>query len=55
VFSLNYDDDDFAAVARRFVDAAREMQADGWWWAPPGQSDRSIRRRILGEVLRHRF
>jgi glutamate-1-semialdehyde 2,1-aminomutase len=55
IFSLNYGDADFDAVARKFVSAAREMHADGWWWAPPGQSDRSIRRRILRELLRHRF
>jgi glutamate-1-semialdehyde 2,1-aminomutase len=55
VFSLNYGDADFDAVLHKFVAAAREMQADGWWWAPPGLSDRAIRRRILGEVLRHRI
>jgi glutamate-1-semialdehyde 2,1-aminomutase len=55
VFSLNYGDADFDAVLHKFVAAAREMQADGWWWAPPGLSDRTIRRRILGEVLRHRI
>jgi len=55
IFSLNYGDADFDAVARKFLAAAREMRADGWWWAPPGQSDRSIRRRILRELLRHRF
>jgi glutamate-1-semialdehyde 2,1-aminomutase len=55
VFSLNYGDEDFAAVVDKFVAAAREMQADGWWWSAPGLSNRAIRRRILGELLRHRF
>jgi glutamate-1-semialdehyde 2,1-aminomutase len=55
IFSLNYSDDDFAAVVDKFIAAAREMQADGWWWAAPGLSNRSIRRSILGELLRHRF
>jgi len=55
IFSLNYSDDDFATVVDKFVAAAIEMQADGWWWAAPGLSNRSIRRRILGELLRHRF
>jgi len=55
VFSLNYSDDDFDAVMDKFVAAARQMQADGWWWCAPGLSNRAIRRRILGEVLRHRF
>ena len=33
IFSLNYTDADFEAVAERFVAAAKAMQADGWWWA----------------------
>jgi glutamate-1-semialdehyde 2,1-aminomutase len=55
IFSLNYGDEDFAAVMDKFVAAAREMQADGWWWSAPGLSNGAIRRRILGELLRHRF
>ena len=53
IFSLNYSDADFDAVAHKFVAAAREMQADGWWWSAPGLSNGAIRRRILGELLRH--
>ncbi len=55
IFSLNYSDEDFGEVARRFVDAAREMQADGWWSPAIGQSNRGIRRTVLKEALRHRF
>jgi glutamate-1-semialdehyde 2,1-aminomutase len=54
IFSLNYGDEDFAEVMDKFIAAAREMQADGWWWAAPGLSNRAIRRSILGELLRHR-
>jgi len=55
IFSLNYDDADFAAVAERFVAAARAMEKDGWWWEAPGQTDKSIRRGIFREMLAHRF
>ena len=55
IFSLNYTDSDFAAVADRFVAAAKAMQADGWWWNDPALSNKTIRRSILKEMLRHRL
>jgi glutamate-1-semialdehyde 2,1-aminomutase len=55
IFSLNYADADFQAVADRFVAAAVKMRDDGWWWVPGGQTNKSIRRAILKESLRHRF
>ena len=54
IFSLNYTDADFAAVRARFVTAAQAMAADGWWDAPADTTDRSIRRRILREMLARR-
>ena len=54
VFSLNYDDAAFAEVTRRFVAAASEMQADGWW-EPVITSNRAIRRGILREMLHERL
>jgi glutamate-1-semialdehyde 2,1-aminomutase len=52
IFSLDYSDAQFAAVADRFVAAAKRMQADGWWTAPEGTTDKSIRRGIMKETLR---
>jgi len=50
IFSLNYTETDFEAVADRFVAAARAMQQDGWWWCDPLATNKSIRRRILREI-----
>ena len=55
IFSLNYTDADFQAVADRFVAAARAMEQDGWWWHPPAATNKSIKRRILKEMITHRL
>jgi glutamate-1-semialdehyde 2,1-aminomutase len=55
VFSLNYSDADFAAVAERFVSACRKMEQDGWWWADPSTTNRSIKRQVLREMAASRF
>jgi glutamate-1-semialdehyde 2,1-aminomutase len=51
IFSLNYTDADFAAVGDRMVTAARDMQRDGWWWRDAQLSNKSIRRRVLAEMI----
>jgi glutamate-1-semialdehyde 2,1-aminomutase len=55
IFSLNYGEEDFAAVADRFLAAARAMREDGWFWAPAEASNESIQRRILREMILHRL
>jgi glutamate-1-semialdehyde 2,1-aminomutase len=55
IFSLNYGDADFAAVAERFVAAARKMQADGFWWTDAALTNKAIKRRILREMVRARL
>lgn len=55
IFSLNHGDAEFDEVARRFVEAARAMVTDGWWWDDPAGSNHAIRRGILREMLRQRF
>ena len=54
IFSLNFSDGDFDAVAGRFVSACQAMQRDGWWWANETSTNRLIRRRILREMWTHR-
>jgi glutamate-1-semialdehyde 2,1-aminomutase len=51
IFSLNYSDADFAAVADRVVAAAEAMRRDGWWWRNPALTNQAIRRRVLRELL----
>jgi glutamate-1-semialdehyde 2,1-aminomutase len=55
IFSLDYGDADFDAVADRFVAAARAMERDGWWWCDPAATNKSIRRGILKEMIAQRI
>jgi glutamate-1-semialdehyde 2,1-aminomutase len=55
IFSLNYTDADFATVTDRFVAAAEAMQRDGFWWHEPAATNKAIKRRVLREILAHRF
>jgi glutamate-1-semialdehyde 2,1-aminomutase len=55
IFSLDYTDADFVAVADRFVTAARAMQADGWWWRNASMTNKLIRRTILKEIIARRL
>lgn len=51
IMSHDFTAADFEAVKERFVAAATEMQAAGWWWQRPGLSDRAIARQVLREAL----
>jgi glutamate-1-semialdehyde 2,1-aminomutase len=55
IFSLNYTEADFAEAAERILSAAREMQRDGWWWADPQLTNKSIKRRVLKEMIQARW
>ena len=55
IFSLNYTDADFEAVVQRIVKAAKNMQADGWWWHDATLTNKSIKRRVLREIIATKF
>ncbi|HJY77315.1 MAG TPA: aminotransferase class III-fold pyridoxal phosphate-dependent enzyme [Burkholderiales bacterium] len=55
LFSLDYSEADYDAVAQRFLAAARAMESDGWWWRDAALSNKSIRRGILREMIAQRF
>jgi glutamate-1-semialdehyde 2,1-aminomutase len=52
IFSLDYTEADFTEVANRFVAAAELMQRDGWWWSSGELTNKTIRRRVLRELIR---
>jgi glutamate-1-semialdehyde 2,1-aminomutase len=52
IFSLDYTDAEYSEVAERIVLAARQMHADGWWWRSETLTNKAIRRRVLGEIIR---
>ncbi|MGE0386301.1 MAG: aminotransferase class III-fold pyridoxal phosphate-dependent enzyme [Gammaproteobacteria bacterium] len=53
VFSLNYTQAEYEAVADRFVAAARAMEEDGWWWCAPGATNAALRRRFFLDLFAH--
>ena len=55
IFSLNFTDADFEAVAERFLSAARAMKEDGWWWNDPTLTNKSIKRMVLRETISRRL
>jgi glutamate-1-semialdehyde 2,1-aminomutase len=55
IFSHDLTEADFEDIARRVVAAAQAMQDDGWWWKDEALTNKSIKRRILKELISARF
>jgi glutamate-1-semialdehyde 2,1-aminomutase len=51
IFSLNYSDQDFDEVLRKFIAAAQQMKSEGWWWHSTELTNKGIRRQIFKETL----
>jgi glutamate-1-semialdehyde 2,1-aminomutase len=55
IMSLNFSDEDFEQVVRRFVAAGQRMQADGWWWQSESLTAKDITKQLVTEMLRAHF
>ncbi len=55
IFSLNFSDADFELFVTRFVQAAQKMHEDAWWWTPNGQTNQTIQRQLIKELITHKF
>jgi glutamate-1-semialdehyde 2,1-aminomutase len=51
IFSHDISDATFQAVTDRFVAAAGAMRRDGFWWSAAELTNRSIKRRVLRELV----
>ncbi|RFO95744.1 glutamate-1-semialdehyde 2,1-aminomutase [Rhodoferax lacus] len=55
IWSLNFSDEEFEQVLQCFVRAGLAMQADGWWWTDGLTTNKTIKRRLLREMLAAKF
>ncbi|MCL1478938.1 MULTISPECIES: aminotransferase class III-fold pyridoxal phosphate-dependent enzyme [unclassified Marinobacter] len=55
IMTYRFTDHDFSQVIERFVSAAHQMQADGWWWQSPELTNKAIKRQFLVDMLTARF
>lgn len=55
IWSLNFSDAEFEQVVQCFVRAAQAMQIDGWWWSDGISTNKTIKRRLLREMLAVKF
>jgi glutamate-1-semialdehyde 2,1-aminomutase len=55
IFNLGFSDADFEEFSQRFVNAAKELKEQGWWWLSAEQSNKSIKRSVALELLKARL
>ncbi|MDP5030724.1 aminotransferase class III-fold pyridoxal phosphate-dependent enzyme [Paraglaciecola sp.] len=51
IMSFNFTDEDFAQVIDCFINAAKQMQEDQWWWQSPALTNKRIKRQFLMDML----
>jgi glutamate-1-semialdehyde 2,1-aminomutase len=55
IMSFDYTDADFDQVIELFIQAAEQMQSDGWWWISPELTNQSIKQKFLKSMLNASF
>ena len=53
--SFAYSDKDFEQLIECFVQAAKQMDQDGWWWDSSTLTNKSIKRHFLTDMLATKF
>jgi glutamate-1-semialdehyde 2,1-aminomutase len=55
IFNLGFSNTDFEQFSQRFVNAAKELQEQGWWWVSTEQSNKNIKRSVALELIKARL
>ncbi|MEY8204327.1 MAG: aminotransferase class III-fold pyridoxal phosphate-dependent enzyme [Bermanella sp.] len=55
IMSMAYSEEDFNQVIERFIKAALQMKAHGWWWQGAQLSNKAIKRLMLADLLKAKF
>lgn len=55
IMSFDFTDEDFKQVMKCFINAARDMEDDGWWWESHKLTNKNIKRQFLVDMLSAKF
>ncbi|MGJ8679020.1 aminotransferase class III-fold pyridoxal phosphate-dependent enzyme [Paraglaciecola sp.] len=55
IMSFAFSEQEFDEVIECFVQAAKQMEQDGWWWQSPSLTNKSIKRQFLTDMLSAKY